>query len=192
MVLVFKSCDQAAAINQTWDLLCKGDFEPESAHNSKNFRPKFFKGWTRFQKWSRRKGLIKHKWEGHTPWGNTSCMQPHKAKPKKMQESKQNARFHLFTRNMFLIETTSDICHTRSLTLIFPTFTAFCCLTSITDCYLFYHLFFPSFCWDWFQNWAFLTFIYYNNFIISHQIWNYQLCTYFHNSYDSLNQIHPL
>ena len=152
MVLVFKSCDQAAAINQTWDLLCKGDFEPESAHNSKNFRPKFFKGWTRFQKWSRRKGLIKHKWEGHTPWGHTSCMQPHKAKPKKMQESKQNARFHLFTRNMFLIETTSDICHTRSLTLIFPTFTAFCCLTSITDCYLFYHLFFPSFCWDWFQN----------------------------------------
>ena len=60
-------------------------------------------------------------------------------KPSKTQEPKQIARFHLLTRNMFLIKIPSDICDTTSLTLIFLPFTAFCCLASIINSHLFDH-----------------------------------------------------
>ena len=108
------------------------------------------------------------------------------ATPMKTQESKQIARFHLLTRNMFLIKIPSDICDTTSLTLIFIPFTAFCCRTSIINSHLFYcqlfyksYFYFSSFrCWDLFQHWTFLAFIYLRNFLISHDIRNYQLCTF--------------
>ena len=73
-----------------------------------------------------------------------------------------------------------------SHTLIFLPFTAFCGLTSMINSHLFYYrlfcksyFYFSSFrCWDWFQHWTFFTFIYWTNFLISHDIRNYQLCTF--------------